>query len=192
MSDWKALQIQIPGKDLLEQVRNSLETLVVFLEIVKALLQAVSAFLLDLSNPVRVLLEALLALILQLFESLRRTGLFGYFDVPNPVQDPNFDRFKGGSQAFTQRFKASLFDSRDPFRPQPLAGQSLSGFTLIVADAESIFGLLRLINILMGFFNKKFLPAFYTAPANTKVFQIGAKDDNILRVANLFGADLRA
>jgi len=191
MSDWKALQIQIPGKDLLEQVRNSLETLVVFLEIVKALLQAVSAFLLDLSNPVRVLLEALLALILQLFESLRRTGLFGYFDVPNPVQDPNFDRFKGGSQAFTQRFKASLFDSRDPFRPQPLAGQSLSGFTLIVADAESIFGLLRLINILMGFFNKKFLPAFYTAPANTKVFQIGAKDDNILRVANLFGADLQ-
>lgn len=191
MADWESLQIQIPGADLLEGVRGSLETLVVFLEIIKTLLETVSTFLIDLSNPVRILLETLLALIQQLFESLRRTGLFGYFDVPNPVQDPNFDRVKGGFQAFTERFKGSLFDSRDPFRPQPLAGQSLSGFTLIVADAETVFGLLRLINILMDFFGKKTLSAQYTAPANVKAFPIGAKDDPILNVASLFGADLQ-
>lgn len=188
MADWQALQIQIPGKDLLEQVRGSLETLVVFLEIIKTLLETISLFLIDFGNPVRALVEALLALVLQLFESLRRTGLYGYFDVPNPLQDPNFDRFKGGYQAFTQRFKGSLFDSRDPFRPQPLSGSTQSGFTLIVADAESPFALMRLVKILLAFFGKEMTSAQYVSPANVKAFPIGAKDDPILRVADLFGA----
>lgn len=191
MSDWKALEIKIPGKDLLESVRGSMESLVLFLEVIKSLLEAIQIFLIDFPNPVRVLVEALLALVTQLFESLRRTGLYGYFDFPNPTEDPNFDRFKGGYQAFTERFKSSLYDSRDPFRPQPLAGSTQSGFTLIVADAETVFGLLKLVKILMRFFGKELSSAQYTAPANVKLFPIGAKDDPILRVANLFGADLQ-
>jgi len=190
-SNWQALQIQLPGKDLLEQVRSSLETLVVFLEIIKTLLQTISTFLVDFGNPVRVIVEALLALVLQLFESLKRTGLYGYFDIPDPLQDPNFDRFRGGYQAFVQRFKGSLFDGRDPFRPQPLAGSTSSGFTLIVADAETVFNLLRLVKVLLSFFGKDLISAKYTAPANVKVFPIGAKDDPILRVASVFSGGIK-
>ena len=186
MADWQALQIQIPGKDLLESVRGTLETLVVFMEVVKALLETVSLFLIDFGNPVRALVEALLNLIRQLFESLRRTGLYGYFDFPNPLEDPNFDRFRGGYQAFVERFKGSLFDSRDPFRPQPISGSTQSGFVLIVADAESAFGLLKLVNILKRFFGQELTSAQYVAPTNVKAFPIGAKDDPILRVADLF------
>lgn len=190
MSDWKALEIKIPGKDLLESVRGGLESLVTFLEVIKALLETISLFLIDFSNPVRALVEALLALVSQLFESLRRTGAYGYFDFPNPTEDPNFDRFRGGYQAFTQRFKSSLYDSRDPFRPQPIPGSTQSGFTLIVADAESVFGLLRLVKILQRFFGKEVLSAQYAAPANVKALPVGSKDDPILRVADLFGVDI--
>lgn len=198
MADWKAFEIKIPGKDLLESVRSILETLLIFLEIIKAILQTIQMFLLDFGNPVRALIEALLALILQLFESLKRTGLFGYFDVPNPTQDPNFDRHKGGYQAFTERFKASLFDAKDPFRPQPAPGINKSGFVLIVADAQSVFGMLRLIQILLRFFGKDLISPQYTAPANVKVFPAGQKPgalggtsvDPILQVASVFGVKI--
>jgi len=196
MSDWAEFAIKIPGKDLLEGVRTILETLLIFLEILKVILETISLFLIDFGNPLRLLIEALLALILQLFESLKRTGLFGYFDIPNPLQDPGFDRFKGGYQAFTERFKSSLFDSKDPFRPQPLPGANKSGFVLIVADAESVFGMLRLINILMRFFGKELLSPQYTAPANLKIFPAGQKPgsnsvDALLQVASVFGAQLK-
>ncbi len=196
MSDWAEFAIKIPGKELLEGVRTILETLLIFLEILKVILETISLFLIDFGNPLRLLIEALLALILQLFESLKRTGLFGYFDIPNPLQDPGFDRFKGGYQAFTERFKASLFDSKDPFRPQPLPGSNKSGFVLIVADAESVFGMLRLINILMRFFGKELLSPQYAAPANLKVFPAGQKPgsnsvDALLQVASVFGAQLK-
>ena len=199
MSDWKALQIKIPGKDLLEQVRSILETLLIFLEILKAILETISLFLIDFGNPLRALIEALLNLILQLFEALKRTGLFGYFDVPNPLKDPGFDRFKGGYKGFTQRFKASLFDSKDPFRPQPAPGINRSGFVIIVADAEAVFGMLRLIKILLRFFGKDLLSPLYAAPANVKVFPAGQKPgalggtsvDPILQVASVFGAVLK-
>lgn len=190
MADWQSLQIQLPGQDLLEPVRGTLETLVVFLEVVKTLLETISVFLVDFGNPVRALVEALLALVQQLFESLRRTGLFGYFDFPNPLQDPNFDRFRGGFQAFVERFKSSLFDSRDPFRPQPLNGSTKSGFTLIVADAESVIGLVRLVRILRRFFGQELLSAQYVAPANVKAFPIGSNDDPILKVPDLFGTPI--
>lgn len=199
MSDWKEFAIKIPGKDLLEKVRGILETLLVFLEILKAILETISLFLIDFGNPLRALIEALLNLILQLFESLKRTGLFAYFDIPNPIQDPGFDRFKGGYQAFVERFKASLFDSKDPFRPQPAPSINKSGFVLIVADAETVFGMLRLIKILLKFFGKELISPQYTAPANLKVFPAGQKPgalggasvDPILQVASVFGAELK-
>ena len=172
MANWEALEIKIPGKDLMENVRSSLEALVTFMEIIKALLETISLFLIDFGNPIRAIVQALLTLIQQLFNSLKQTGLFALFDVPDPTQDPNFDRFKGGYQAFVQRFKASLFDSKDPFRPQPAAGQTLSGFVLIVADAETVFGMLRLIKILLRFFGKEVVSAKYSAPANVRIFRL--------------------
>jgi hypothetical protein len=200
MANWEALEVKIPGQDLLEDVRSSLEALVTFMEIIKALLETISLFLIDFGNPIRALVQALLALIQQLFNSLKQTGLFALFDVPNPTQDPNFDRFKGGYQAFVERFKASLFDSKDPFRPQPAAGQTLSGFVLIVADSESVFGMLRLIKILLRFFGKELTSAKYSAPANVRIFPAGTKPgatgggtsiDPILQVASVFGAVLK-
>lgn len=199
MSNWEALQIKIPGQDLMEDVRSSLEALVTFMEIIKALLETISLFLIDFGNPIRAIVQSLLTLIQELFNSLKQTGLFALFDVPNPTQDPNFDRFKGGYQAFVERFKASLFDSKDPFRPQPAAGQTLSGFVIIVADAETVFGLLRLIKILLRFFGKEVYSAKYAAPANVRIFPAGSKPgatggtnfDPILQVASVFGATLK-
>lgn len=199
-SDWNALEIKIPGKDLLENVRGGLEALILFMDIVKALLETVSLFLIDFGNPIRPLVEALLKLIQQLFNSLKQTGLYGWFDIPNPLQDPNFDRYKGGYQGLVERFKGSLFDGKDPFRPQPIPSIDQSGFVLIVADSKTVFGMLHLMKVLLRFFGKEVLSAKYAAPANVKSFPAGRKAgalaggsnyDPILQVASVFGAELK-
>lgn len=184
--EWKEFSIQLPGNDLLEGARNALETLMVFLEILKAILETVKLFLIDFGNPIRAIVEALIGLIIDLFESLKRTGLFGYYDIPNPLDDPNFENNKGGYTAFTNRFIASLGDTRDPNRPQPAAGFTQSGFTLIVADAEGPIELMRLIKILMGFFGKEFLQPKYAPPANVKVLPLGDSGDPVLNIVDLF------
>lgn len=184
--NWEALSVQVPGQDLLEGARNAMETLVVYLEVVKTILETVKIFLIDFGNPIKPLVEALLQLILDLFDSLRKTGLYGWYDVPDPLRDPNFNRFVGGFPAFTTRFKAGLIDPRDPNRPQPISGVSQGGFMLIVADAESPLALLRFMQVLLRFFGKEFTTPQYPAPANFKVLPVGRAGDPILALARLF------
>lgn len=193
MADWQSFSIQVPGKDLLEDVREVLETLLVYLEVLKTLLDTIKTFLIDFGNPIKALVEALLALIIELLNSLKVSGFFGYFDVPEPViDDPNFDSFFGGTDAFTERFKASLYDSQDMNRPQPRQGSTQSGFVLLVVEAETIFGLLKLIRQLMKFFGKDFTSPKYAAPANFKLVHVGDVGDPILAVASIFSTEIKA
>lgn len=184
--NWESLAIQIPGQDLLEGARAAMEALMVYLEVLKAILETVKVFLVDFGNPIKALVEALLQLVIDLFESLRRTGLYGWFDVPNPLVDPNFNRFVGGFQAFISRFKAGLYDARDPNRPQPVSGATNGGFLIIVADAEEPLALMRYMEVLMRFFGKEFTTPEYLAPANFKVLPVGAAGDPILAVTKVF------
>jgi hypothetical protein len=184
--NWQAFKIQIPGEDLLEGVRAILETLLIFLEILKAILETIKAFLIDFGNPIKALVEALIKLILTLFEALKRTGIYALFDIPNPFVDPKFLRNAGGFNAYTTRFRGSLFDTKDPNRPQPIAGATTSGFVLIVADASDVIGLLNLIKILLKFFGKEFLSPQYAPPSNFKVLPVGAKGDALLSIVSVF------
>src|SRR5271170_2505129 len=97
-ASWIGFTVPLPGKDLLEGVRNVLEVLLIFLEIAKAILETIKAFLLAFGNPLIALLEALIALILELFHALQQTGLYAYYDTPNPFTDPNWKRIAGGFQ----------------------------------------------------------------------------------------------
>jgi len=186
MADWSSVKLEIPGKDLLEPLRGILETLMIFLEVIKAILQVIQVFLIDFPNPLKALLLSLLALVNSLFESLKRTGLFAWYDIPDPMKDPNFYRNSGGFQAFTERFKASLFDTKDPNRPQPLAGANKSGFVILMVDVENVFDLLKKLGILMRFFGKELTQPQYGPPTNAKVTMADSKDQPLLRVRDVF------
>lgn len=189
---WKSFQIKIPGKDVLSSVRNALETLLVFLEIVKAILETIKVFLVDFGNPIKALVEAVLRLLNQLFELLKRTGLYAYYDVPDLPADPEMWAFQGGYAAFVNRFKGSVLDTRDPNRPQPVSGATKSGFILFVVDAGNSVQLLALMKQLLRFFGKDFIAPQYAAPANFKVLPIGDKQDPILAVAKVFASQPKA
>src|SRR6185369_8562865 len=186
MANWQSFVIQVPGKDALEPVRNVLETIVIFLDVLKAILDTIKIFLIDFGNPIKALVEALIKLIEELFLSLKATGISAYFDIPDPTSDPNFDRFVGGFQAFTERFKGSLFDPLDFNRPQPRAGSTQSGFVLLVVDSDSPFTLLERAKQLQRFFGREFTSPRFEPPDNLKGLPVGDKGDPILAVASVF------
>ena len=192
MADWQKFTLQVPGKDVLEKVRGVLETLMVYLEVLKAILETIKAFLIDFGNPIKVLVEALIKLIMEMFIALQQTGIYGYFDVPEPQFDPNFDRSAGGSQAFMTRFQASLFDDKDPNRPQPLPYFNQAGFIILMVDASSIVRLIRLVMSLYRFFGKEYQVPRYAAPANARVLAVGGSGDPILAVAKIFNTEVTA
>lgn len=186
MANWNSFVIQVPGKDILKPVRSVLETLLIFLDVLKAILDTVKIFLVDFGNPIKALVEVLIKLIEELFLSLKTSGVSAYFDVPDPTQDPNFNKVSGGFRAFTERFKGSLFDPLDFNRPQPRQGSTKSGFVLIVVDAEGPYALIHRITQLLRFFGREFTSPRYEPPSNLRALPVGAKGDPILAVANVF------
>lgn len=186
MPDWKSFEITIPGKDILEPVRNVLETLLVFLEVLKAILNTIKAFLIDFGNPIRALVEALIALIEELFMALKVSGFFAYYDVPDLSIDPNFTRQAGGFPSWVTRFKSSLYDLKDFNRPQPREGSTQSGFLLLVVDASDPLEMIRRIIQLYRFFGKELDKTLYEAPDNFKVVPVGQSGDPLLAVASVF------
>lgn len=187
MAEWKSFTVKVPGKDLLKDVRKVLETLLIYLEVLKAILETIKAFLIDFGNPIRSLVEALIKLIEELFQALKQSGFFMYIDVPDPVLgSSNFDLVRGGFPAFVNRFSASLYDTKDFNRPQPRPGSNKGGFVILLVDATSIYQLLSKLIRLLSFFGRGFEAPRYLAPDNFRVIPVGASGDPILAAANVF------
>jgi hypothetical protein len=185
MADWKSLQIEVPGKDLLEPTRAALEGLLILLDTLKAILDTIKTFLIDFGNPIRALVEALIGLIEETLLSLKATGAFALFHVPNPIEDPNFDNHRG-FDAFTEVFRQSLYDSKDFNRPQPRTGSTTGGFVLMLVTADAPFALVGKIKQLMRFFNREFSSPRYESPQNLKAAPLGPGGDPILSVLDVF------
>ena len=189
---WKSFAIQTPGKDFLGKARNILETLLVYLELVKAFLETVKGFLVDFGNPLKLLLDSLIKLIVTLIKTLQQTGIYALFDTPDPFKDPRLTDFEGGFVAFKRRFKGSLVDVEDFNRPQPIKGALTGGFVLIVADAGEPALLMSLIKTLLKFFGQEFFKPIYGPPANVRVVPVGASGDPILAVTKVFKDQVKA
>jgi hypothetical protein len=185
MSEWAQFKIQVPGVDLLKDVRTVLETLLIFLEIAKTILETVKIFLIDFGNPIKPLVEALIKLILSFIESLNQTGLYLYADVPDFKKDPELRRMTGGSRGFISRWQGSLLDAKDSNRPQPSPSLT-GGFVMLAVDAEGPTKLIAILKVLLRFFNQEFLSPRYSPPANVRAIPVGDSKDPILSLAKVF------
>lgn len=185
MADWKAFQIPIPLSQIVQPIETVLETLMILLQILEVILETIKTFLLDILNILKALVEALIGLLIELIEALLGTGLYAYFDIPDPIHDPNFSRVAGGYPAFLERFQGSLYDTKDFNRPQP-NDLTTSGFILLVIDAANIITLIEGIKLLMRLFGKGWKSPRYEAPQNVKAIPVGTSGDPILAVSSMF------
>ena len=188
MATWEGFKITIPAQPLLRGIESILETLLIFLEIVKSILEVIKIFLILFGNPIILLLEALMALILDLFHALQQTGIYAYYDLPDLAHDPNFKALAGGSQAFKNRFNGSLLDQRDAHRPQP-GGVLQGGFILLVIDADGPLILIQIIKALINFFSnpKKIFEPQYPAPVHLKATALNQAGSAILDIKTMLG-----
>jgi len=192
ITKWKQFQIKVPGADLLKQVRSVLETLLIYLEVLKTLLETIKIFLIDFGNPIRALVEALIKLILTFIEALKRTGLYAYWDTPDFTADPSLRTFRGGWGTFKQRWKGSFYDTKDGNRPQPIKNALKGGFVMVVVEADAVGDFLRAIKILLKFFSRNFSKPYYPPPANVKALPVTDKGDPVLSVAKIFKSNIEA
>lgn len=183
MANWASFKFEIPATDLLAPVQQLLEMLLLFLEILKVILGTIKAFLIDFGNPLRILLEALIALIEEFFEALKATGLFAYFDVPLSLA--TIGRMKGGYQGFIERFKGSLYDFKDYNRPQPRTSTT-SGFILLVVDQSNPFSMMDQISRLLRLFGKAATAPRFDPVGNFQVGPISSIGDPIFTIAGAF------
>ncbi len=187
---WLSFSVEnyIPGKDLLEQTRSVAETLGNYLEIVKAVLNTIKTFLVDLGNPIKVLVDALVAAINSILESLRQTGIYMWLLLPDFTNDPQLKRLRGGWPGFLQRWKGSLQDAKDINRPKPQAGLTNSGFVLVVVDSNGWPGIQKGWTVLQKLFkgNEGQVIPPYPAPVNFKVRQSNRNGDIVDGLAELF------
>lgn len=187
-ASWIGFTVPLPGAPLLNAVKDILETLLVFLAIAEAILEAIKVFLILFGNPLIALLEALIALILDLFKALQQTGLYAYYDIPDPLKDPNFKQQYGGFNAFKTRWKGSLLDLKDANRPQPIAGLLTGGFFLFVIDSNGIEQVIQLVKSILAFFKNpnRFIGPTYPPPVHLKAVPLTPAGDPVLSIGNLF------
>lgn len=191
-SPWVSFELTVPGKDFLEDCREILETLLIFLDIAKTVLNTVKTFLVGIGNPIQALAIAIIALVNSLIESLRQTGLYAWYNLPDLQADPSCKRLAGGYPGFIEKWKGSLQDAQDINRPRPVAGFNTGGFLLFVVDTEGvpkfIQACIALYKLLTG--GSLPLPA-YPPPANVKALPVGSNGDPLLKVSTWLDKDVR-
>jgi hypothetical protein len=190
MADWKSFEVNVPGEDLLESTRSTLEQLLIYMDILKSILNTIDIFLVDFGNPLRVLVEMLLREIEEVFLALKASQASALFHVPRPSIDPNF-QLCSGYGSFTQVFKQSLLDSSDHQRPQPRKGSTKGGYVLLVTQANSPYELMSRVQNLLRFFNREFTSPRYESPRNLKVIPATEDLKLITDVASIFSESPR-
>lgn len=186
-TEWKALEISIPAKEGIQYVTGLLETLNVFLEVTRTILDLVKALLIGLANPILALAKALYALLLNAIESLSQTGLYSWQLLPDLRTDPYCKLLEGGYPNFVERWKGSLQDSMDLNRPQPVPNFNTGGFIMVVVDSNGIPPILKLIKLFSSFMDVKLAP--YPAPVNLKAYPMDSDENPLFDFADYAIAD---
>ena len=187
-SPWVAFELKVPGKELLENVRGILETLVVFLDIAKTILETVKTFLIGIGNPIQALAMALYSLVTSFIESLNQTGLYYWQLLPDFATDPTLKRVSGGFPKFVDRWKGSLQDGQDFNRPRPVGGFNSSFYVLVVADFAGLPALLKAVQVLITFFGAETPKRPFLPPANLKVLPAAASGKSLFSPREIFAS----
>jgi len=156
MSRWKSIDLSdiIPAKDAAEHVKDTAESILSVFAAVKLVLQTIRAFLLDLGNPIRALLQAIIVQIQTILNDLDQAGIYTLMVVPEPGPNGDYENIKGGIDNFVYTLQMSLEDRDDPNRPQFSAEASVGGF-MLVADSGNIIPIIEAISSLLKLFGQK-------------------------------------
>lgn len=136
--------------------------------LVNSALDFIASLLIDFTNPLKPILEEIIALLESFIEDLRNFGWYLTYDKREFEKNPA-ESLLGGYQAFENRMVQKLLDQSDPTRPNFSSQTKVFAITLFAgADATSIGQIIKLIKDVLKLFTPgKDTPA--EAPINLQV-----------------------
>lgn len=163
MADWVTVEVNLdpilaPVDPILTVVDSVLGFLITLLNITQTILNVLKVFLVGFLDPLRSLVELIIAEIRALIRDLRQLGLYltGDWDLLN--SDDKFSNVLGGYQAYERRMLSRLQDRTDPYRPD-FSSSSVALGAFFYASSGDINELIRVINAFLRFFGQPQLAA---------------------------------
>lgn len=167
---WTSVSIGLPDgiQDALEKVNQILEHLSNLLEVISSILEVIKVFLVDILNPLKAILEALLIIVNNLINDLRQTGLYLYADLPSSNVDHEYAKnLKGGMSAWRGRMAYALLSPNVQNRPAFSNTASVISFHFVVT-AGDIGAFIAQFGFLLAMFKQK-AKADFNPPQNVQV-----------------------
>jgi len=162
-SDWVTVEVNLdpilaPVDPILTVVDNVLGFLITLLNITQTILNVLKVFLVGFLDPLRSLVELIIAEIRALIRDLRQLGLYLTGDWDLLSSDDKFSNVLGGYQAYERRMIGRLQDRTDPYRPD-FSSSSVTLGAFFYTSSGDINELIRVINAFLRFFGQPQLAA---------------------------------
>jgi len=141
--------------DFLETVQKGtdtiFETVMAIFDILNSFLDFIASLLIDFTNPLKPIIEEIVAIIEAFIQDLRNLGLYYTFDFKE-LENPT-EKLKGGYPAFENRMVIKLLNQSDPTRPNFTDKTKTFAMTFFAgADASQLNKIMSYIKKLEKFF----------------------------------------
>ena len=189
MASWETIEFNF---DIFDPLKPPLEAVLVGLEVVEAILEAlldlIKPFMLDLLNPLRAIIAALLAAIRAIINQIRASGfsiLLVHPDFSIPDYSGVLYSVSGAYPGFESKVVAKFFDTSDIFRPQYPPGSSVA-MLILYLGADSPGDLMGLIFALLDLIKHPIDLSGIPAPVDLKVRPVRQGSNAISQFRSLF------
>jgi hypothetical protein len=176
MADWKHLSGEIGlNPDFIAKIRPPIDsifqTINVTLDLLQDILSFVKNFLIDFTQPIKIIIDTIIAQLKALLLDLRQMGVYytSDMDLLDTIKKSGLEKFSRGYSGFQTRMINKLSNTADPTRPNfSNATSTLSLFVVSTIDLGGFVGAINTIMNLIELFTGKIQPSPDPDPVNIK------------------------
>lgn len=157
-SDWIIVQPSLQTltdkiQPILDPVLSVIDVMIKVLNVTQSILNIIKAFLIGVLNPLRPIVEAIIAEISALITDLRQLGFYIHGDWNLFDSSAYYSDLLGGYSAYEQRMLGRLLDATDPSRPN-FSAQSTTIGLFLYATSGDVGLLIQIIKQVVDFFGQ--------------------------------------
>jgi len=158
---WVSVSIGLPeGLDeAVNTVGDILAGVTAILQVVKAILDIIKVFIIDVSSPLEALVQALYEIVARLVDDFFQSGLYMYIDGPKGGNDlPYYGaNLAGGMAGWRSRMSYAFLNPGVANRPQFSNSASVISFHIVITTDE-LGEMMAKFGLLLGLFGEHCLP----------------------------------
>jgi len=180
MAEWKPFQIPVP--DAVTETADRMSTILkkfrTVLNIILTVLDTAKMFIIDLGNPLKIVLELIVNFIISILNELNQGVALHFLPIAPIVQGQTLLEMKGGIDNFNRKLQASFYDTADSFRPQYTANADLGGFIIAFDSGNAA----EILDIVLRFFKLigESISQNMPAPDNVVAIPVDKDGDDIV------------